>query len=143
MTSKGHTRGAGGGSYGGGSQEQEFGAAQSTPGMQSSPPRHMSSHSYLNTPLNLYRNSRSLDSGLDEFGAVPFTASPSPQSRVAHVPRSQAEVTQVQVNLVAEVIWDCLQAIVHNKKSNVPMLCVECVCRESLAWNANYLTTIS
>ena len=104
MTSKGHTRGAGGGSYGGGSQEQEFGA-QSTSRMQNSPPRHISSSSYLNTPSNLYRNSRSLDSGLDEFGAVPFTVSPLPQSRVGHVTHSQAEV--IQVNLVAVVILDC------------------------------------
>ena len=98
MTSKGHTRGSGGGSYGGSSQgAQEF-VGQSSP--RSTPrsrhPQHStSSSSYLNTPSNLYRNSRSLDSGLDEFGAVPFTASPSPQTRMGHVPRTQAEATQV------------------------------------------------
>ena len=59
----------------------------------------MSSNSqYLNTPSALYRNSRSLDSGLDEFGAVPFAVSPpSPQTRPVHAAQqTQTPATQVR-----------------------------------------------
>lgn len=59
----------------------------------------MSSNSqHLNTPSALYRNSRSLDSGLDEFGAVPFAVSPpSPQTRPVHAAQqTQTPATQVR-----------------------------------------------
>jgi hypothetical protein len=54
--------------------------------------------SHLNTPSALYRNSRSLDSGLDEFGAVPFAVSPpSPQTRPVHAAaQTQTQPTQVR-----------------------------------------------
>ena len=62
----------------------------------------MSSNSqHLNTPSALYRNSRSLDSGLDEFGAVPFAVSPpSPQTRPVHAAQqTQTPATQVRRDL--------------------------------------------
>ena len=51
---------------------------------------------HSNTPRALYRNSRSLESGLDEFGAVPFAVSPpSPQAMPVHMSTQQSQATQV------------------------------------------------
>ena len=74
-------------------QQQQYGAPQAAHYMhQGQPPGSSYYHSHLNSPSALYRNSRSLDSGLDEFGAVPFAvAPPSPQTRAVHAPRAQTE----------------------------------------------------
>ena len=66
----------------------------------------MSSNSqHLNTPSALYRNSRSLDSGLDEFGAVPFAvSSPSLQTRPAHVAQqTQTQASQVRKGTIMRI----------------------------------------
>ena len=94
VTSKGHSRG--------GSNGHEY-STHPTPTTHrvraSSPPRHTASSPHLNTQSALYRNSRSLESGLDDFGAVPFssTLSSSPQtSRAGHVPpQGHGNVAQV------------------------------------------------
>ena len=98
MTSKGHSRGTG-------STGQQL-IDQSTPVThhvgQGHSPRPGTRSTHLNTPSSLYRNSRSLDSGLDEFGAVPFAATPStPQNREGHSPHSQPPLYANQVDKIS------------------------------------------
>ena len=94
VTSKGHSRAS--------SNGQEY-ATRPTPTThrvrRASPPRHTASSPYLNTPSSLYRNSRSLESGLDDFGAVPFSSSPQ-TTRAGHVPQTHINVAQVMTATV-------------------------------------------
>ena len=91
-----HTR-VGSGSLPG--QQQQYGAGRSAAAAQQASYVRQGqgpAGTHLNTPSALYRNSRSLDSGLDEFGAVPFGVSPpSPLTRPVHAARAQTQVTQV------------------------------------------------
>lgn len=94
---KTHTR------VGSGPQQQYNTAAASSATVRSTPQQasgymRRGQGSHLNPPSALYRNSRSLDSGLDEFGAVPFAVSPpSPQTRppVHAAAQTQMQATQV------------------------------------------------
>ena len=93
-----HTR-VGSGSLQG--QQQQYGAGRATAQQANYVQQGQGpAGTHLNTPSALYRNSRSLDSGLDEFGAVPFGVSPpSPQTRLTHAARAQTQTTQVDISV--------------------------------------------
>lgn len=98
---KTHTR------VGSGPQQQYNTAAASSATVRSTPQQasgyvRWGQGSHLNPPSALYRNSRSLDSGLDEFGAVPFAVSPpSPQTRPPVHAAAQTQMQATQPSAVA------------------------------------------